>query len=122
MNSESAGLIIFALIALAAVFAFLLVLGGPASETVTGNLAGTNKVGTSYYVERDAVDACADSMCTNGIPGIPTGKYDVVKGYECECQYGFDTFYENWGQRSYNDRYFYRSKYIRNPPNEIRRY
>lgn len=84
MNEESIGLVIFALIALGAVFAFILVLGGPEK---TGNLAATQKIGTSWFKFRNAYEACAVAHCNDGLPGIPTGNYDPVRElYECRCQ------------------------------------
>ncbi len=85
MNQESLGLIIFALIALGAVFAFIIVLGGPEP---TGQLSGTQKIGTSWYKFKLAEQACAaDTHCQDGLPGLPTGNYDPIRGlYECKCQ------------------------------------
>ena len=85
MNEESLGLIIFALIALGAVFAFIFVLGGPEP---TGQLSGSQKPATSWYKVRDAFDACSKgSQCEDGLPGIPTGNYEPhYQLYECKCQ------------------------------------
>jgi hypothetical protein len=85
MNQDSIGLIIFALIALGAVFAFIIVLGGPES---TGQVSGTQKIGTSWFKYRDAYEACSSGThCSDGLPGVPTGKYDpVLEIYECTCQ------------------------------------
>jgi hypothetical protein len=86
MNEESLGIIIFALIALGAVFAFLFVLGGPQAET-TGQLAGSQKIGTSWYKYRDAFAACAHAHCSDGLPAIPTGEWDrFIGAYQCVCQ------------------------------------
>ncbi len=86
MNSESVGLVIFALIALSAVFAFILVLGGP--PDTTGQLSGEQKIGTSWYKVRDAFQACSSGThCNDGLPGIPTGNYDTMRElFECKCQ------------------------------------
>jgi len=86
MNEQSAGLIIFALIALGAVFAFILVFGGPPADT--GYVSGTQKVAVSWYKVRDAVDACSrGTHCNDGLPGVPTGNYDDLRElYECRCQ------------------------------------
>jgi len=94
MNEESVGLIIFALIALGAVFAFIFVLGGPEA---TGQLAGTQKLGTSTFEYRDAVLACSrGTHCSDGLPGIPTGLYDPIKElYQCRCSTSDPTF-EMW--------------------------
>ncbi len=85
MNSETVGLTIFALIALSAVFAFILVLGGPES---TGQLSGEQKIGTSWYKVEDAWGSCAKgSFCNDGMPAVPTGNFDTRRGlYECKCQ------------------------------------
>jgi hypothetical protein len=85
MNQDSLGLIIFALIALGAVFAFIFVFGGPAE---TGALSGTQKIGTSWYKVKDAYQACGSgSHCSDGLPGLPTGNYDqVAELFECKCQ------------------------------------
>lgn len=84
MASDSAELILFALVALAAVFAFIIVLGGPSQ---TGQLAGSQKTPVSSWDIRNAYEACASSMCEDGLPGIPTGYYDHVRNlYECQCQ------------------------------------
>ena len=91
MNEKNLGLIIFALTALAAVFAFILVLGGP--ET-TGQLSGTQKIGTSWYKVRYTYSACsAGTHCKDGLPGVPTGFYDpVFELFECRCQTSDPTF------------------------------
>ncbi|MBI4146396.1 hypothetical protein HY489_03605 [Candidatus Woesearchaeota archaeon] len=85
MNNESIGLIIFAFTALAAVFAFILVLGGPEP---TAKVSGTQKLGTSTFNFRDAAEACSKGTnCEDGLPGIPTGRYDELREvYECHCQ------------------------------------
>ena len=86
MNAESIGLVIFALIALGAVFAFIVVFGGP--PDTTGYLSGEQKPGTSWYKTRDEFEACArGAHCSDGMPGIPTGNYDTLRElYECKCQ------------------------------------
>ena len=85
MNEESIAIIIFALIALGAVFAFIIVLGGPEQ---TGALAGTQKIGTSWFNVREAYTACGSGThCEDGLPGLPTGNYDpVTELFECKCQ------------------------------------
>lgn len=92
MNEGSVGLIIFALVALGAVFAFILVFGGP--PDTTGNLAGGQKVGTSWYKYRDSFEACsAGTHCSDGLPGIPTGGYDpTLQVFQCRCQTSDPTF------------------------------
>ena len=98
MNSDSLGLIIFAFIALGAVFAFILVFGGPQE---TGALSGTQKIGTSWFKVRDSYQACSSgSHCSDGLPGMPTGNYDpITELFECRCQTRDPTFV------------FYRSKF-----------
>lgn len=85
---DSSALIIFAFVALAAVFAFIIVMGGPAVDEVTGKVAGTNKIGTSWFKERDAALACSrGTHCEDGLPAIPTGRYDEAREvWECICQ------------------------------------
>jgi len=84
MNKDSLGLIIFSFIALSAVFAFILVFGGPEK---TGELSGSQKIGTSWYKYRDAYTSCGSSQCDDGLPGIPTGNYAPAENlYECRCQ------------------------------------
>jgi len=99
MNEGSLGLIIFALIALGAVFAFIIVFGGP-PET-TGDLAHSQKIGTSWYKYRDSYMACASGThCEDGLPGTPTGGYDpTLEIFQCRCQTSNPTFM------------FYRSRY-----------
>jgi len=90
MNEQSTGLIIFALIALSAVFAFIIVFGGP-EPSATGQ-AGT-KLGTSWFKYRGAFQACSVAHCSDGLPGMPTGNYDEVRElYECRCQTSDPTF------------------------------
>ncbi len=91
MNEESLGLVIFALVALGAVFAFIFVLGGPEP---TGQVAGTQKLGTSWYDYRTATKACAVGVnCEDGLPGVPTGNWDPMRYlYECRCQTSDPTF------------------------------
>lgn len=85
MNQNSIGLIIFAFIALGAVFAFILVFGGPEN---TGNTTHTQKIGTSTYKFRNAWAACsAGTNCNDGLTGIPTGGWDpTLMVYQCRCQ------------------------------------
>ena len=92
MNNQSIGLIIFSLIALSAVFAFILVFGGP--PNATGDLSGSQKIGTTSFKYRDAFSACASgTQCSDGLPGIPTGRYEEIGNkYECRCQTSDPTF------------------------------
>ena len=108
MNEESTGLIIFALIALAAVFAFIFILGGPEPET-TGRLAGSQKLGTSNYIYRDAATACSKGFhCNDGMPGVPTGVYnEFIGAYQCRCQ----TADRSVGWPANQGWWFYRSKF-----------
>jgi hypothetical protein len=78
-------LIVFALVALAAVFAFIFVFAG---KGTTGEISNYQKIGTSTYRVLTAEQACATSIhCNDGLPGIPTGVYDELRGlYECRCQ------------------------------------
>lgn len=90
MNADNVGLVIFALIALSAVFAFIIVLGGP--EPSTTGQAGA-KLGTSTFKYRDPYDACSVAHCNDGLPGVPTGNYDEIRElYECKCQTSDPTF------------------------------
>lgn len=90
MDERSIGLIIFAFTALAAVFAFILVLGGP--EPSTTGQAGA-KIGTSTFKYRDSYQACSVAHCSDGLPGMPTGNYDEIRElYECRCQTSDPTF------------------------------
>lgn len=92
MNNDSWGLILFAFVALAAVFSFILVLGGP--DEATGKATQTAKIGTSGFQWRDAKLACGrGTHCEDGLPGIPTGNYDPVRElYECRCPSSNPTF------------------------------
>ncbi len=85
MNEQSLGLVIFALTALGAVLAFIFVFGGPEK---TAALAGSQKIGTSWFNVRDAFEACGSGThCNDGLPALPTGNYDSVKElFECKCQ------------------------------------
>lgn len=85
MNEESIGIIIFAFIALCAVFAFIFVLGGPEE---TGALSGEQKIATSWFKVRDSYQACGTgTYCRDGLPAIPTGNYDpITELFECRCQ------------------------------------
>ncbi len=86
-NNDNWGLIIFAFVALAAVFAFILVLGGPPDPQSTGNLAGSQRPATSDFEYRTGQKACAHANCNDGLPAVPTGNYDRVRElYECVCQ------------------------------------
>lgn len=94
MNVKDISLFIFALVAISAVFAFILVLG----DGITGQ-AGS-KIGTSTFKQRDAFQACSISSCDDGLGGIPTGNYDPVRElYECRCKVSNPSFR------------FYRSQY-----------
>jgi len=84
--NDSLGLIIFAIIALGAVFAFIIVLGG--TPPTTGDLSAEQKIATSWYKYADqAARACARQTCHDGLVAIPTGNYDEQRRlYECKCQ------------------------------------
>ena len=79
MNTESTGLVIFALIALGAVFAFILVIGPPTGEYSSG-------IGTSTYKMRDAFVACAKGThCPRRMQPYPIGWDDLTQTVYCEC-------------------------------------
>lgn len=79
MNNETTGLIIFALIALTAVFAFIYVIGPPTGEYMSG-------IGTSTYKMRDAFEACArGSNCNNRVNAVPIGYDELTQTVICEC-------------------------------------
>jgi len=92
--NDSTGLIIFAFVALAAVFAFIIVLGGMPAKDATGQLSGEQKIGASWFTYRDAALACSrGTHCSDGLPAIPTGRYDEARElYECICQTSDPTF------------------------------
>jgi len=99
MNHDTLGLIVFAFCALAAVYAFIFVLGGPEAEK-TGQLFGIKP--TSSFESRGAEAACRAIECEDGLDGIPTGRYDPVRElYECRCK------------TSNQNSLFYRSAYAR---------
>ena len=83
MKLENIALIIFALVALGAVFAFIFTFRG----SPTGEVSIYQRMGTSSYTYLDAVDACKTSInCRDGLPGVPTGVVDEYRGlYECRC-------------------------------------
>ena len=60
MNQDTLGLIIFAFCALAAVYAFIFVLGGPEAEK-------TGQIATSTYQFRTAESACRAIECEDGL-------------------------------------------------------
>ena len=98
MNQDTIGLVIFALTALGAVYAFIFVLGGPAA---TGQFSAEPAV--SYFQQRTAEAACANAHdCHDGLAGVPTGVFDAERElYECKCQKSNPHFT------------FYRSRYSR---------
>ena len=70
MNIKNLGLIVFAIVALAAVFSFILVIGRPQSS---GAVAASQLYGINP-VYKDAYVACATlSPCPNRVPGVPIG-------------------------------------------------
>lgn len=85
MNKKANALIIFALVALCAIFAFIFVFAG---APTTGQISNYQKIGTSTYKVLTPEQACATSIhCNDGLPGVPTGNYDELRGlYECRCK------------------------------------
>jgi hypothetical protein len=79
MNENNWGLVIFAVIALAAVFSFILVVGPPTGQYASG-------IGTSTYQIRDAFEACArGSNCNNRVNAVPIGYDEATRTVICEC-------------------------------------
>jgi len=75
MNIKNIGLIVFAFVALAAVFSFIFVIGRPQSS---GAVAASQLFGVSPSY-KDAWAACATlSPCPNRVPGVPIGYYDAA--------------------------------------------
>lgn len=110
-NQQNISLLIFAIIALAAVFAFIIILGGPQLDNVTGQVASSKFYATTmrYYNQNpnaittyslvDAQKACSRSTCRNGLSPTPTGRFDPVAGlYECYCYTTFsgDKTFTQW--------------------------
>jgi len=111
MNNQNISLLIFAFIALGAVFAFIIILGGPEMDKVTGQVASSKfyQTTTRYYNQNpnaittynlvDARKACSRSTCRNGLSPTPTGYFDPVAGlFECYCYTTFsgDKTYTLW--------------------------
>lgn len=111
MNNQNISLIIFAFTALAAVFAFIIILGGPEMDKVTGQVASSKFYQTTmrYYNQNpnavttynlvDAQKACSRTTCRDGRSPTPTGRLDPVAGlYECYCYTTFsgDKTYTVW--------------------------
>jgi len=84
-KENNTALIVFALVALCAVFAFIFIFAG---RGATGEISNYQKIGVSTYKVLTAEQACATSIhCEDGLPGVPTGVYDKLRGlYECKCQ------------------------------------
>ena len=79
MDGNNWGLVIFAIVALAAVFSFIIVVGPPTGDYASG-------VGTSTYKIRDAFEACArGSNCNNRVNAIPIGFDETTQTVICEC-------------------------------------
>lgn len=81
MNTESLGLVIFAIIALGSVLAFILVIGPPEN---TGQYAAG--IGTSTYRIEEAYRACNRAVwCNGGMAAVPI-EYDPLRNLVmCEC-------------------------------------
>lgn len=100
MDMKNLGLIIFALVALAAVMSFIFVLGGPEkTSTPTGQLSGEQIYAASgYKVMNDGVLTCARRFSCRGRPGIYLG-YDAARDlFLCGCQVNAFT---GWRSRVY---------------------
>lgn len=100
MDLKNMGLIIFALVALAAVMSFIYVLGGPEhNNSPTGQLAGGQITDTSNYkVMNDGILTCATRFSCRGRPGIYLG-YDAARDlFMCGCQVNGFT---GWRSRIY---------------------
>jgi hypothetical protein len=98
MNTEGIGLVIFALIALGAVFAFILVIGPP-----TGEYSG---IGTSTMKIRDAFEACnRGSNCPHRMKPYPIHWDDYSQTVVCQCPA------QTGGYRPYEPFTFQRSLY-----------
>ena len=88
MDIKNIGLIIFALVALAAVLSFIYVLGGPDdTKTPTGQLSGEQISGTSWFkVMNDGNLVCSTRFSCRGRPGVYLG-YDAARDlFLCGCQ------------------------------------
>ncbi len=90
MDLKNAGLIIFALVALAAVMGFIYTMGGP-EKTPTGQLSGEQKSATSWYkVMDDGEEVCAVRVrCPLGQPAKFIGYNAATDMFGCVCYNGF---------------------------------
>lgn len=85
MNHDTLGLIVFAITALGAVYAFIFVLGGEPQATGDAVVGEIVPASSTHY--RSAERACKYLNCDDGLSGVPTGRYDAARElYECKCQ------------------------------------
>ncbi len=88
MDIKNIGLIVFAMVALAAVLSFIYALGGPeATKGPTGQLSGEQISATSgYKVMNDGNLVCATRFSCRGRPGVYLG-YDAARDmFLCGCR------------------------------------
>jgi len=79
MNNSSLGLVIFALIALTAVFSFIIVMGPPTGDYAKG-------IGTSTWTIESAYRACNRAVNCNGGMAAQVIGYDAITNTViCEC-------------------------------------
>jgi hypothetical protein len=79
MNSSSLGLVIFALIALTAVFSFIIVMGPPSGKYAAG-------IGTSTWTIESAYRSCNRAVNCNGGMAAQVIGYDAISNLViCEC-------------------------------------
>jgi hypothetical protein len=100
MDLKNLSLIIFAIVAFASIFCFIIILGGPEKSSIpTGQLSGEQKVGTSSYkIRDDGVLTCTRFFSCRGRPGIYLG-YDAERDmFLCGCQVNSFT---GWRSRIY---------------------
>lgn len=90
MNIKNAGLIIFALVALAAIMGFIYTMGGP-EKTPTGQLSGEQISATSWYKTNDDCNlVCAKRVrCPLGQPATCIGYNAATDMFGCTCYNGF---------------------------------
>ncbi|MBW3018901.1 hypothetical protein KY329_01820 [Candidatus Woesearchaeota archaeon] len=79
MNTSSIGLVIFAIIALTAVFSFIIVMGPPTGDYNKG-------IGTSTWTIESAYRACNREVNCNGGMAAQAIGYDAISNIViCEC-------------------------------------
>ena len=89
MNQETIGLIVFAFCALAAVYAFIFVLGGPVADETSGAAV------TSVFQRQTGEEACRATHCNNGLPGVPISFDTQHELYECFCKGNGMSYYRS---------------------------